>query len=109
MKDTRKYSQHHADILNLEKNALETVPIEDLLGEEFELDLDLLAVRDREVMDLMRNRGIADRRAERWNALTTGNAAADKNMYAAQRLLEVSKGEKALQFPNRASALTFMR
>jgi len=51
--DTRKYSQHHADVLNLETNALETVPVEDLLMKNSE-SISPLAVRDREVMDLMR-------------------------------------------------------
>jgi hypothetical protein len=60
MKDTRKYSQHYADVLNLETNLLETVPVADLLGEELDVDLDLLAVRDREAMELMRERGMAD-------------------------------------------------
>jgi hypothetical protein len=64
MKDTRKYSQHHADVLNLQTNALETIPVADLLSDGLDVDLDLLAVRDREVMDLMRDRGMSE--GESW-------------------------------------------
>ena len=60
MKDTRKYSQHQADVLNLETNDLETIPVADLLDNGLELDLDLIGVRDREAMDLMRERGMSD-------------------------------------------------
>jgi hypothetical protein len=58
MKDTRKYSQHYADILNLETNALETVPVDEILEEGVGVDINLLGVRDRETMDLMKERGV---------------------------------------------------
>jgi hypothetical protein len=95
MKDTRKYSQHHADILNLETNALETVPIGDLLGEVLELDLDLLAVRDREAMDLMRDRGIADR--ETW-VLTFDNLLSEGPFLPTMKRL-LKDIEKAYSYP----------
>jgi hypothetical protein len=57
MKDTRRYSQHYSDVLNLESNVLETIPVEEILNDDFGVDLQLFAVRDRETMDIMRERG----------------------------------------------------
>ncbi len=95
MKDTRKYSQHQADILNLETNAVETVPVSDLLREELDIDLDLLAVRDREAMDLMRDRGVAD--GESW-ILTFDNLLSETPFLSIiKRLLKDL--EKAYSYP----------
>ncbi len=95
MKDTRKYSQHHADILNLESNFLETVPVADVLDREIGVDLDLIGVRDREAMEIMQERGIATRDA--W-VLTFDNLLAGTPFGGVMR--EMLKDlENAYQYP----------
>ncbi len=64
MRDTRKYSQHYADILNLETNALETVPVGEILATQERARLDLLGLRDQEAMDAMGGRPLTD--SEPW-------------------------------------------
>jgi len=48
MKDLKKYSQHFIDHLNLEDNALQTIPLRELNEKEFSIDLPLIGVRDTE-------------------------------------------------------------
>jgi hypothetical protein len=48
MKDLKKYSQHYVDHLNLEDNALQTIPLRELDEKEFAIDLPLIGVRDTE-------------------------------------------------------------
>ena len=48
MKDLKKYSQHYVDHLNLEDNALQTIPLRELNEKEFSIDLPLIGVRDTE-------------------------------------------------------------
>ncbi|MBU4009209.1 MAG: PEP/pyruvate-binding domain-containing protein, partial [Proteobacteria bacterium] len=48
MKDIRKYSQHFVDVLNLEANQIETVPMDRLLEEEVPENLELVGIRDTE-------------------------------------------------------------
>jgi hypothetical protein len=57
IRDTRRYSQHYVDVLNLESNQLETIPVENLLEEGFGVEKDLLAIHDRETDELMKGRG----------------------------------------------------
>ncbi len=95
MKDTRKYSQHQADILNLETNAIETIPVSRLLTEELDFDIDLLAVRDREAMDLMRDRGLASEEA--W-VLTFDNLLSETSFLPTIKKL-LKDLEKAYSYP----------
>jgi hypothetical protein len=95
MKDTRKYSQHHADILNLQTNALETIPVADLLGDSFHVDLDLLGVRDRETMDMMRERGMAD--GESW-ILTFDNLLSETPFLPTMKKI-LKDLERAYEYP----------
>lgn len=46
LNDTRKYSQHQVDLLNIENNRLETVPLDTVMREGMNLNLDLLGMRD---------------------------------------------------------------
>ncbi len=57
MKDIRKFSQHFADILNLEKNQLQTVPFRELAQKELNTKLDLLSIRDTEAIENLRTMG----------------------------------------------------
>ena len=57
--DTRKYSQHDVDTLDVECNCLETVPVAEVArGAIDENVLDLVSVRDIEADRAMRERGI---------------------------------------------------
>jgi hypothetical protein len=51
MQDIKKYSQHYVDLLNLEADALQTVPLRELTAREFNVKLDLIGVRDTEAAD----------------------------------------------------------
>ncbi|MFZ5572257.1 MAG: PEP/pyruvate-binding domain-containing protein [Thermodesulfobacteriota bacterium] len=57
MKDIRRFSQHFADILNLEENLLQTVPLRELMGKRLESKLELLSIRDTEAIESLRNMG----------------------------------------------------
>lgn len=56
--DTRKYSQHDVDVLNIGENRMETLPVAAVMREEMHIDLNLMGVPDREMGDMMRERGI---------------------------------------------------
>ncbi|MDI6756140.1 MAG: PEP/pyruvate-binding domain-containing protein, partial [Thermodesulfobacteriota bacterium] len=64
MADARKYSQHDVDVLNIERNKLETTSLLDLLDhlkEDLGFDIDLIGIRDRQTMEKLRERGIRDK------------------------------------------------
>ena len=46
LEDTRKYSQHEVDVINVEKNRFETVDLSDLLEQSIDARLDLIGTRD---------------------------------------------------------------
>ncbi len=56
--DMKKYSQHNADVLNVEKNVLETIPVNDIITSEMKADRELIGVRDLEAERFMRDRGL---------------------------------------------------
>lgn len=55
--DLKRFSQHDVDVLNVQKNVLETVPFRELLKQKISLKLDLIAVRDEEATDVLRSMG----------------------------------------------------
>jgi len=57
MKDIRKYSQRFVDLLNLEDNRLETMPLSDLLDRDIPPNFDLMGVRDNEAIQALRDMG----------------------------------------------------
>lgn len=61
MKDLRKFSQHDVDLINVKENILDTVSIQELLDKKLDIKLERIAVRDYEIIDQMRNRGIYDK------------------------------------------------
>jgi len=64
MADARKYSQHDVDVLNIERNRIETASLLDLLEhlkEDLGFDIDLIGIRDRQTMEKLRERGIRDK------------------------------------------------
>ncbi|MBN2569595.1 MAG: PEP/pyruvate-binding domain-containing protein [Deltaproteobacteria bacterium] len=63
MKDTRKYSQHDVDVLDLTDNTLKTAPLFDLMGEGIEIDMERIGVRDHETDSQLRQLGITHQKA----------------------------------------------
>ncbi len=62
--DTRKYSQHDADILDIEANQLKTVPVDEIMKGSMDAAVaDLVSVRDLEVDQQLRERGLRGREA----------------------------------------------
>jgi len=55
--DLRKFSQHQVDLINTQKNILDTIPFETLVAEKIDIDIDRVAVRDDEAASLMKARG----------------------------------------------------
>jgi len=55
--DMKKYSQHNADVLNVATNSFETIPVNDIITGEMKADRELIAMRDVEAMQFMKDRG----------------------------------------------------
>lgn len=55
--DMRRFSQHEVDILNLNENQFQSLPVMDVLNEDLEAHIDLLAVRDTEVSKYIKSTG----------------------------------------------------
>ena len=59
--DLRKYSQHEVDLINTKENILETVPFEKIINAKLYSDVDRVAVKDSEAMQMMSEKGIGDK------------------------------------------------
>lgn len=57
LEDTRRFSQHFADILDLESNRMKKVALRELSGKDIGLDWPLFAVRDHETEERIRAMG----------------------------------------------------
>lgn len=57
MKDIRKFSQHFVDVLNLEDNQIDTVPLNTLIGKQVPAKIELVGIRDLEAAQDMRDLG----------------------------------------------------
>jgi hypothetical protein len=57
LNDARRFSQHDVDMLNLEENRFESLPLSQVLEEGLEARMELLGVRDTEASDQMRAMG----------------------------------------------------
>jgi hypothetical protein len=57
LNDTRRFSQHDVDMLNLEENRFESLPLSQVMRDGLEVRMDLLGVRDTEASDRMRAMG----------------------------------------------------
>ncbi len=58
--DSRKYSQHDVDVLNVKENRFETVHFAELVEADTAIPLDLLGIRDAEARALRKDRGGKD-------------------------------------------------
>jgi hypothetical protein len=63
MEDTRKFSQREVDLLNITDNQHQTVSLADVISASPELNLSLVAVKDAETTDRMRELGIKNKDA----------------------------------------------
>ncbi|MBA4418763.1 MAG: phosphoenolpyruvate synthase [Syntrophus sp. (in: bacteria)] len=61
MGDTRRYSQHDGDVLNIEENKLETISVDALMTEKMGIPRDLLGVRDFDAAAHLKERGMKER------------------------------------------------
>jgi hypothetical protein len=57
MRDTRRFSQHDVDLLNTRHNTLETVAVRTLIAEKVPILLDLIGVRDYDLVKEMPGKG----------------------------------------------------
>src|SRR3989339_429185 len=48
IEDIRKYSQHYIDLLNLNENNLQTIPLIKIVNENLDFNFDLIGIRDNE-------------------------------------------------------------
>ena len=58
--DLKRFSQHRADVLNIEKNVLETVDISLLLNELPELDFSMIGTHDPETAQMIAGMGLTN-------------------------------------------------
>jgi hypothetical protein len=57
MKDIKKFSQHFVDILNLEENRIQSMPLPELTKKELNTKLELVGIRDREAEESLKALG----------------------------------------------------
>ena len=93
--DIRRFSQKDVDLVNIDDNDLQSLPLFNLIGEGVELNLERYGVPDRETMSRLRERGRLGQ--EVW--LLTFEHLLTKTDFPAkmQRLLKTL--EKAYQYP----------
>lgn len=59
--DLRKFSQHEVDLINIKENNFETIPFEVIANGKFYADINRVAVKDYESIDMMRGRNREDK------------------------------------------------
>lgn len=57
LNDARRFSQHDVDMLNLQENRFESLPLSQVMEEGLDARMELLGVRDTEASDRMREMG----------------------------------------------------
>jgi hypothetical protein len=63
LRDTQKYSQHEADVLDLADNQLKAVSVNDLMQQDSGIKMNLMGIRDEAAMEHMASRGIEGKEA----------------------------------------------
>lgn len=58
MKDPRKFSQHYVDVLNLNKNKLETIKINDAVKSNLKTQSNLFGSKDKETEERLQRVGV---------------------------------------------------
>ncbi len=95
MDDARKFSQHDVDVLDIPANEIRTVPLTVLLEEGVDIPIDVMAVRDLESEQRLRDMG----RSERKSWVLTFERLLSETSFAGdmQRLMRTI--EKAYSYP----------
>lgn len=94
MANLKRFSQHDVDVLNIAANELQTVPLEKILREEPEIEIKLVAERDAEAENKLKEIGAA---AEAW-VLTFDKFLANTDFVSKmQRMLKTL--EASYQYP----------
>ena len=93
--DTRKYSQHEVDVLDVESNQLEAIPLKEVMTEEMGIQRDLVGVRDSEAAERFRERGVVGEEA--W-ILTFDNLLSESPFPEVMRKM-LKKLEDAYEYP----------
>jgi len=58
--DLRKFSQHKVDLLNIDTNKIETLPLAELLKEIPDINMEMAAISDYETANLIREKNLKD-------------------------------------------------
>jgi len=58
MEDTRKYSQHNVDLIDVKENSFRTVSLLDMVKEKIDLEMDRIGEKDYETMRRMKESGM---------------------------------------------------
>ncbi len=95
MRDVRKFSQHEVDVINIKDNALQTLPLAQLVSEKLNLNLDYIAIRDTESEKTMQERGAQEK--EYWILTFDELLQRPEFMDSFREILK--KLEKNYQFP----------
>jgi hypothetical protein len=96
IEDTRKFSQHEVDVLNIEENILQTVPLTELTkNEDYNIKMELLGTRDYETTQKIRELGLEEREA--W--VLTFDELLSKSSFASIMQNMLKKLESIYQYP----------
>lgn len=63
IEDSKRFSQHNVDVLNIKENIFQTLSLRDLLLKKVDINLDLIAIKDYEASRML---SIADDERETW-------------------------------------------
>ena len=95
MEDTRKYSQRDVDVLDLKDNELKTIPLLKLMGENLDINMDKIAIRDHETDKKLKELGIKDQNA--W--IITFDELLSKSSFTKNMQNMLHKLETIYQYP----------
>ncbi|MDH5203554.1 MAG: PEP/pyruvate-binding domain-containing protein, partial [Nitrospirota bacterium] len=96
IEDTRKFSQHEVDVLNIEENILQTVSLTELTkNEDYNIKMELLGIRDYETTRKIRELGIEER--ETW--VLTFDELLSRSSFASVMQNMLKKLESIYQYP----------
>jgi len=95
VEDARKFSQHHADVLDISENLLQSKSIQELVDERIGLDISRIAQRDIEGEESIRELGGPER--ERW--IVDFDAFMSETSFAHDMSSILKALEKAYDYP----------
>lgn len=84
IKDTKKFSQHYADVLAIKENAFKTAPIDALIKENVDIRTDIVATRDEDASSA----GSDEPKEKRWIITFDNLASNDKFRKTMQKILK---------------------